>query len=463
MGFLRRPLLLAVATPLVSMLVASGQAIAIAEPDSPPPDVIARLVGDVARADEQLATLQAEVHNQQESVMKALHQVQSAREAAGAAQLTLDSAQRETQGATDVVERAQQRFDDFAAAQYVRGPAQWPLVPSSPEQAMYTAAAQQAMGLAFSEARGVLQRTRVTQTNAQSMARLAQERADQAARDAQARYDEAVQALRATEATFTTKEEQIGAAASTARLARQRLQQVRRSSAPADEPASSPTGQSAPQPGSWDTQYPAPHSDTGWDTSKPAVPRADLSDPVAIVNSVLQVSAASAQLTADLGRRFLSKLGLIPSPAPSTAATPGRIPRLYGQQAVEFAIRRGMSQLGVPYSWGGGNAAGPTRGIDQGAGTVGFDCSGLMVFAFAGVGINLPKYSGAQYDRGRRVPVAQMRRGDLIFWGPGGSQHVAIYLGQGQMLESPFTGSQVRIAPVRSSGMTTHVVRLIDY
>lgn len=58
MGFLRRPLLLALATPLVSMLVASGQAIAMAEPDSPPPDVIARLVGDVARADEQLATLQ---------------------------------------------------------------------------------------------------------------------------------------------------------------------------------------------------------------------------------------------------------------------------------------------------------------------------------------------------------------------------------------------------------------------
>ncbi|SPX90510.1 cell wall-associated hydrolase, invasion-associated protein [Mycolicibacterium chubuense] len=86
-----------------------------------------------------------------------------------------------------------------------------------------------------------------------------------------------------------------------------------------------------------------------------------------------------------------------------------------------------------------------------------------MVFAFAGVGISLPKYSGAQYEKDRRVPVGEMRRGDLIFYGPNGSQHVAIYLGQGQMLESPFTGSQVRIAPVRTSGMTSHVVRLIDY
>ncbi|MCF6388809.1 NlpC/P60 family protein [Mycobacterium sp. MBM] len=441
--------------PLVVALTVGGQPIALANPDGATPEVIARLVGDVARADEQLAALQAEVHSQQESVMKALHQVQSARETADSTQRALDSAQRQTQDATDLVGRAQQRFDQSAAAQYVRGPSPQSLLPSNPEQAISTAATQQTLALAFSEAREGLQRARVDQANAQSSARIAQQRADQALRDAQSRHDEAVQTLRATESAFSTKEEQIESAANTARLMRERLQQVR---GPTTQQASPP----AEPPSNWDTREPTSATDTGWDTATPAVPRADLSDPVAIVNSVLQVSAASAQLTTDLGRRFLVKLGLIPSASPPTAAAPGRIPRLYGQQAVEFAIRRGMSQLGVPYSWGGGNAGGPTRGIDQGAGTVGFDCSGLMVFAFAGVGINLPKYSGAQYDQGRRVPVAQMRRGDLIFWGPGGSQHVAIYLGQGQMLESPFTGSQVRIAPVRASGMTTHVVRLIE-
>ena len=63
-----------------------------------------------------------------------------------------------------------------------------------------------------------------------------------------------------------------------------------------------------------------------------------------------------------------------------------------------------MSQLGVPYSWGGGNAAGKSTGIDSGSGTVGFDCSGLMLYAFAGVGIKLDHYTGSQYNAGRKIP-----------------------------------------------------------
>ena len=66
----------------------------------------------------------------------------------------------------------------------------------------------------------------------------------------------------------------------------------------------------------------------------------------------------------------------------------------------------------------------------NGDATVGFDCSGLVLYSFAGVGIKLPHYSGAQYDMGRKIPAAQMRRGDVIFYGPGGSQHVTIYLGK---------------------------------
>lgn len=56
-----------------------------------------------------------------------------------------------------------------------------------------------------------------------------------------------------------------------------------------------------------------------------------------------------------------------------------------------------------------------------------------------------------------------MRRGDLIFYGPNASQHEAMYLGDGTMLEAPYTGSVVRIAPVRTNGMTPYVTRLIDY
>lgn len=192
------------------------------------------------------------------------------------------------------------------------------------------------------------------------------------------------------------------------------------------------------------------------------VPSANVpGDPIAIINTVLGISATSSQVTANMGRSFLQKLGILKPN--DTGITNGRIPRVYGRQASEYVIRRGLSQLGVPYSWGGGTAAGPSRGIGSGADTVGFDCSGLILYSFAGVGIKLPHYSGSQYNLGRKIPSAQMRRGDVIFYGPGGSQHVTLYLGDGQMLEAPDVGLRVRVAPVRTSGMTPYVVRYIEY
>ncbi len=83
-----------------------------------------------------------------------------------------------------------------------------------------------------------------------------------------------------------------------------------------------------------------------------------------------------------------------------------------------------------------------------------------MLYMFAGVGIKLDHYSGSQYNAGRKIPSSQMRRGDMIFYGPNASQHVAMYLGDGQMLEAPYTGSVVKVSPVRTSGMTPYVTRL---
>lgn len=90
------------------------------------------------------------------------------------------------------------------------------------------------------------------------------------------------------------------------------------------------------------------------------------------------------------------------------------------------------------------------------------DCSGLTRYAFAGVGILLPRWSGDQYTAGRHVSRAQARRGDLLFWGPGGSQHEAIYLGGGQMIEAQQTGVPVKVSQVRLSGMTQYVTRVIQ-
>lgn len=127
---------------------------------------------------------------------------------------------------------------------------------------------------------------------------------------------------------------------------------------------------------------------------------------------------------------------------------------------IEAVIARAQSMIGTPYVWGGGDANGPTTGVDGGTVT-GFDCSGLVLYAFAAAGVALPHYTGYQYQRGTQVPAGEAQRGDLLFWGPGGNQHVAIYLGDGTMIEAPRSGQNVRISPVRWSGMAPNAVRLL--
>jgi hypothetical protein len=128
------------------------------------------------------------------------------------------------------------------------------------------------------------------------------------------------------------------------------------------------------------------------------------------------------------------------------------------QQATDVVIMRGLSQRGVPFSWAGGGPTGPSRGKGSGALTVGFDASGLMQYAYAGAGIRLPRSSGEMYRSGQKILPQQAHRGDLIFYGPEGTQSVAMYLGNNQMLE---VGDVVQVSPVRSTGMTPYLVRVI--
>ena len=196
-----------------------------------------------------------------------------------------------------------------------------------------------------------------------------------------------------------------------------------------------------------------------WDPTLPKILSAGApGDPLAIANASLAATAQATQVTMDLGRKFLQSIGLAPADAPAGIA-PGMV---RGPAAIEYVIRRGGSQVGTPYSWGGGKPNGPSRGIGSGANTVGYDCSGFTQFSYAGVGVLIPKYSGDQYNTGRKVPTNQAKRGDLLFWGPGGSQHVAIYLGGGKMLESGGNAGQVTISPVRTAGLQPFVARIIE-
>lgn len=98
------------------------------------------------------------------------------------------------------------------------------------------------------------------------------------------------------------------------------------------------------------------------------------------------------------------------------------------------ALRAALTRRGYPYVWG---AAGPTA----------FDCSGLVVWAFAQEGISLPHYTGSLWNSGMHVSRADLEPGDLVFFFADIS-HVGIYIGNGLMVAAPSTGQVVQVQPV---------------
>ena len=118
--------------------------------------------------------------------------------------------------------------------------------------------------------------------------------------------------------------------------------------------------------------------------------------------------------------------------------------------AAAGAIAWAKSKLGAQYVWAG---EGP-----------GYDCSGLVTMAYRSQGIYLTHWSQAQYSEGTRVPVSQAQPGDLIFWNwdGGNIDHVAIYLGNNQIIEAPTFGVPVRITSIYGwSAVLPYAVRVV--
>ncbi|MCM3844900.1 NlpC/P60 family protein [Pseudonocardia sp. DR1-2] len=386
---------------------------------------VGRLTARLAELDAQAEQLQMEVAGRNEEALAARDTADAAgREAETAAARAAD-ARAATEAAGRAVDDARTRIDAFVGDVYTHGLDLGPLGllsrATDPQDLMDRARLTDALSEDQAAVLEQLQQARIAQANADSLARAAQEEADRRRADA----------------------EQASAAADSA----------------VDEAVAAADAQQ--------TRLDAVHTErTDVQSRLDAAENAD-----AGLRAQRQRyeawRAEQARLQAEADRRAREEAAS--RVAQESAPSDGPAPRRTGSAAIETVIDRAMAQLGTIYAWGGGNSRGPTRGIRDGGVAdahgdfrkVGFDCSGLMQFAFAGVGISLPRYSGNQANAGRLVPISDMRRGDMLSWAEGGrTHHIAIYLGDGKMLEAPYSGASVRVTPVRYDGLNK-VTRLL--
>ena len=152
-----------------------------------------------------------------------------------------------------------------------------------------------------------------------------------------------------------------------------------------------------------------------------------------MVGEVLEIPGGSAVATPAV-ETGVSRPTTPPAPRPTPAASSA------GQVAVEVAL----AQVGKPYQWAG---AGPNS----------FDCSGLVMYAWAHAGVDLPHYSVAQYEDTARISQSELEPGDLVFYdnGDGGAQpgHVTIYIGHGEIVTADMPGTVVRVEPLTWDGI----------
>jgi cell wall-associated NlpC family hydrolase len=133
---------------------------------------------------------------------------------------------------------------------------------------------------------------------------------------------------------------------------------------------------------------------------------------------------------------FLVLTAFVAAHASRAAAHPAHPPRRHLQSILEAreqqsVVRFARQLLGVRYVYGGTS---PSSG---------FDCSGFTRFVYAHFGIDLPHYSGAQFDLGRSVTRGNLSPGDLVFFD--GLGHVGIYVGGGRFIHAPHSGTRVSI------------------
>jgi cell wall-associated NlpC family hydrolase len=156
------------------------------------------------------------------------------------------------------------------------------------------------------------------------------------------------------------------------------------------------------------------------------------------------MTTARTSLASRLARpafAVLAGAGIVLTPAVASASTPGgatvaAAPAPAATQAAQIAVDTALAQVGDPYVWGG---AGPNS----------FDCSGLVMYAYAAAGISLPHSSSMQSTIGTPVSKDALQPGDLVFFYSPVS-HVAMYIGNGQIVQASTAGQPVAVTTLDS-------------
>jgi cell wall-associated NlpC family hydrolase len=380
---------------------------------------VGTLTGQLADLDARTDDLQAELAGRREDAEAALDDLTTAQAAAAEAAAKADDAKVATDAAGTAVDDARARLDVFVTATYQEGLDTGPfgLLTGAQNADDLVSRAEFTDIIARSEiaARDGLERARVARANAESQARAAR---------AAAQEQERVAA-----AAKQTSDTALAAADSAARENARQLAEV------ADQRAAVQARLDA-----------AEAQDAGLRAQRD------------------RFRAWQRQLAAEQAARERAARDA----AAGRLANGPRIPPVFGGRgSVRQVLDRALSQVGVQYVWGGGSGRGPTTGIPDAFGSplnrVGFDCSGLMLYAFNGAGVPLPRVSRNQFNAGRKVPISDLRAGDLVFYKRGAApiHHVAMYIGGGDMVEAPYTGANVRVVPLRRAGLVPQATRLL--
>lgn len=382
---------------------------------------VGALSGQIAQARIELQQLQAKAELAEQKVAYAISQLQAANAAADRAKAAVKTAQKD-------VERAHDRFVTYVQASYMDGTIDGTggalLTAADPSALLEQSALEQYQQQHQADAVGALQQATVEKSNADAKARLAVQNSKLAKERAESQKQAAYAAVTAANARRAALQTSMAATEHELDTAREQLATLNNQRAAY-------------------LAYKAEQARLARERAR--------RERLARERAARLARERAAQSGGGGGGGSIFTPGPPPPSGGSWTATKGR-----------KAADRALSQLGMPYAWAGGNQYGPTQGVcDASNGApndcyvVGFDCSGLAMYAW---GQGWAHYAATQYlQAGRYHPGANdLRRGDLIFWSSNGRisgiHHVAIYIGNGQIVEAPYSGGYVQTASVYEYG-----------